>query len=504
MYHAGMTLTTPQMSSTLAAKAREYLRVSADRSGRQASVSEQHQDNQRAATDQGLTLGEPYAERQAVSASRYSTKVRGGYDELIADLRRGTFGADVLVMWESSRGSRRVGEWATLLDLLEDNGVRVLVTTHGRVYDPSNGRDRRSMLEDAVDSEYESSKISARVTRAMAEQAAQGRPHGTCPVGYRRVFDPNTGRLLNWEPDPEAAPIVRELFQRLRKGDSFRAIGKDFESRGIVNGKGTPFHPAHLRSIAVKAVYAGLRPHKGETVEGTWEPIVDKALFFDVQRLITSPERRTSRSGRAVHDLTMIIRCDVCSGALIVTNRSDGRQPGRPRYQCQNGHVRIEKAGVDRIVVGDETGLGVLLSYLARQDVYESLAAAQVDSAEVSRLDDEIAQARLDLAEAENATPATIAEARMFSRTIEGLTERLNGLEGRRRELTVPAPLAAFLADREGDVLTRWKATPISARREIAKILLTPEMLGEVRITPSPRPGLLVEAVERITWRRAT
>jgi hypothetical protein len=37
--------------------AREYLRVSFDRSGRGGSVDEQHDNNERAATDRSVTLG---------------------------------------------------------------------------------------------------------------------------------------------------------------------------------------------------------------------------------------------------------------------------------------------------------------------------------------------------------------------------------------------------------------------------------------------------------------
>ena len=87
--------------------AREYLRVSQDRSGRQRSVEETHDDNQRAATAQGFTLGEPYREQHAVSASRYSTKTRDAFRQLLADLEADRFGAQVLILWESSRGSRR-------------------------------------------------------------------------------------------------------------------------------------------------------------------------------------------------------------------------------------------------------------------------------------------------------------------------------------------------------------------------------------------------------------
>jgi DNA invertase Pin-like site-specific DNA recombinase len=71
-----------------------------------------------------------------------------------------------------------VGEWVELIEECERNAILIRVTTHGRYYDPRNPRDRRSLLEDAVDSEYESSKVSIRAKRAAAAGALEGWPHG--------------------------------------------------------------------------------------------------------------------------------------------------------------------------------------------------------------------------------------------------------------------------------------------------------------------------------------
>ncbi|MGH3528719.1 MAG: recombinase family protein, partial [Pseudonocardiaceae bacterium] len=134
----------------LAISARDYLRVSLDRSGRARSLEEQHADHAQVATEHGWTLGESYRD-ESVSASRYSRKTRDDFARLVADLENGQFGAQVLMIWESSRGSRRVGEWVKLLELCEQRSVSIHVVTHHRTYDPANGRDRRSLLEDAVD-----------------------------------------------------------------------------------------------------------------------------------------------------------------------------------------------------------------------------------------------------------------------------------------------------------------------------------------------------------------
>jgi hypothetical protein len=58
-------------STTTSTIAREYLRVSVDKSGRERSPEEQHADNERAAADHRWALGDPY--RDVGSASRYAT-----------------------------------------------------------------------------------------------------------------------------------------------------------------------------------------------------------------------------------------------------------------------------------------------------------------------------------------------------------------------------------------------------------------------------------------------
>src|SRR4051794_35979397 len=97
----------PKPDSSSALVAREYLRVSVDRSGRARSLDEQHNDNAAVADREGWSLGAAYRD-EALSASRYARKARGGFADLLSDLDAGRFGAGVLGMWESSRGSRKV------------------------------------------------------------------------------------------------------------------------------------------------------------------------------------------------------------------------------------------------------------------------------------------------------------------------------------------------------------------------------------------------------------
>jgi Site-specific recombinases, DNA invertase Pin homologs len=456
------------------------------------SVRQQHEQNQRSCERHGITLLEPYVEQEAVSASRYARKKRDAFELLLDDLQAGKFGAHVLVLWENSRGSREVKEWAILLDLLEEHEILVHVTTHGRTYDPANPRDRRLLLDDANDAEYESAKTSMRIRRDMQDNAAQGRPHGVCPYGLRPLHDRHTGRLITWERDPDKAPVIEELFTRLRQGHSFKAITKDFAQRGITNRKGRPFTHQHLRDMATRAAYAGYRVYHGELIEAIWEPIVPRELWWDVQRILKEPahQNKAPRPGRVLHEYTGIIKCDVCSGPIgVVRNR------GREEYKCQDGGcIRIEKPAVDEVVTR------VILAYLSREDVYQGLNSRS-DSEAIAAVRDELARLRAELAEAEHQTPTTVEEARMFARLVAELRQRVADAENRHRQLTTPSELT-YLVEPGIDVAKRWHDAPVTARRKAAALLLTPELLGEVRITRSPVRNHRVPVEQRMIWHR--
>jgi site-specific DNA recombinase len=489
---------------------REYLRVSLDRSGRARSLEEQRNDNMAAAEARGVTLQAPYRD-ESISASRYSRKARDGFDQLLSDLEKGRFGADELWLWESSRGSRRVGEWVTLIELCEQQRVRIHVTTHSRTYDPANSRDRRSLLEDAVDSEYESGKLSTRLKRAHAASAAAGKPHGKVPYGYRRRYDPQTRRLVAQEPDPVEAPIIRELFERVKAGHSLRSIALDWQERGVRTRTGKVFVPSHLRVLATTAAYAGLRVHDTsgrpksghspqpgapgvQTVEGSWEPLVSRANYQAVQEVLKDPKRTTTRPGRAKHLLSNIAVCDKCETTITVSFRAH-----RPYYQCRKGCVRVQKEDIEQLAED------VILHYLARPDVHQALKRAETDSDALQAVRDELAAARARLTELADAAAAGIVSIATVARAEPQILATIGALERREAELATPSALHGFITP-GANVARRWEAAPISTRREIARLLLAPDMLGELRVTPRPAGwpgGRHVPAYDRVVWRRA-
>ncbi|MGH3783649.1 MAG: hypothetical protein ACRDRO_24260, partial [Pseudonocardiaceae bacterium] len=82
------------------------------------------------------------------------------------------------------------------------------------------------------------------------------------------------------------------------------------------------------------------------------------------------------------------------------------------------------------------------------------------------------------------------------------LLAEITTLETRERELSTPSALRGLI-EPGTDVAQRWTTTPMSTRREITRLLLTPELIGQLRLNPSPRRGRhRTPAHERTTWWR--
>lgn len=486
---------------------REFLRVSKDRSGREKSPTQQHADHVRDAEANGFGLhGSPY--REIGSASKYNPKERDEFPRLIADLRAGRFGADGLAMWEGSRGSRKVSEWALLLDLLAEGRKLVWVSTHRRMYDPLNPRDRRTLLEEAVDAEYESGKSSERLRRDAADRAAEGAPGGRLSWGYRSVYDERSGRLVRREPDWESGrpELVNELFDRFVAGTPLSRIERDWAAKGIVNGKGAPFRSVDLRHMLRNRTYIGERVHipgrqtrwwkardAAIMTTGQWEPIVDRAVFFEAQGILDDPSRVTTRPGGARHLLSMIALCDPCSSPMRA-----GKGRDQPVYRCGGaGCTTVPKDELDVL------GLRRMEDYLSSKNVHQGLRQADArDSEELGKVRADIAKENAELSNLKARTKAGELTIDFAASVEPGIRARLADLEERRRELETPPELRGLVGTREEVHALLTSIDDIGRLRRVARLVLSRPLAGEMRVLQSPSRGHRVPVKDRVEFIR--
>lgn len=479
------------MTTTPQAVAAIYLRQSKDST---KSTTEQDVECRELCAEHGWSIGGVY--RDGISASRFTRKERDGWSELLGQIRAGRF--SVLVMWESSRGDRKLPEWAAFLDLCRDRALLIHVVSHGRTYDLRQSRDWKTLAEDGVSNAFASEETSVRLLRNARGLARKGHPYGRVPYGYMREYavvkDPDTGkqvRLVEQVPDPETAPVVREIFRRIGRGDPINAIRKDLERRGVPASTGSRWWATTIRQLALRSAYVGKRDHKGELHDAAWPALVTDKQFARARRVLLGPDRRVGvKPGAVKYRLTRAAKCDVCGMPI-------GGRPRHPagvfRYDCVDGHVSVRGDWLEAYV------FGIVGERLSRDDAYAALA--QVDDSVAQAALDEADQLRARLDEFRDEAAAGGLTAASLARVEARLLPQIEAADERAHAASVPAPLRELL-EPGADIAARLDAMPASAQRDVVVFLLDLTILRPTTTArgSSMRPEHVPQRVH-IAWR---
>jgi DNA invertase Pin-like site-specific DNA recombinase len=354
-----------------------YCRVSLDDTSRERSVRDQEVEGREWVPRVGGTLAEAHILRDnSRPASRFTRKARPAYGKLLDLIASGELGA--VWVWAQNRASRQVKVTAELVDLCREHDV--LFVAGGRVFDMKNPDDVAQIQMQAVWDEKYTADLSRILKERKELRAAEGRPAGRVPFGYRRIWEPTASHeWVRDEPDdesrtgrPEDAPaaVVREIFDRIAAGDSINRIRRDLNDRGVrTRGdkrrpEGYPFDNFNIRHIATNPAYIAKRVYQApassknvaeerlaavwEGVEAQWPALVDEDVWWTVHRILTDPRRTTFRpTPRGDYLLSALARCDVCGGKLAVK-----KAPGRPDgYACRDNQcVGVPASDLDDYV----------------------------------------------------------------------------------------------------------------------------------------------------------
>ena len=424
-----------------------YTRVSQDHGTR--SVEEQERECREFCARQGWDVSQVLTDND-IGASRFSGKDRPAYRELKATLRAG----DVLVTWEASRAQRDLGAYVELRDLCATLGVRWAYS--GKIFDLSDGDDRFGTGLDALLAEKEAEQIRVRVLRGKRSAAAEGRPAGKVPPGYRVVRDERTGRTITWEPN-ELAPVLQEAARRFLAGESLREITR------YANANGVPGSHARMRERLQSATYSGLRVHQGQIVgPASWDALWSVEQRDEIVRAFADPARRASGGGGVPvrHLLTGIAKCGVCGAGMKHYWPPSAQKLGAPpAYMCPNGsHVRRQQEPVEALV------LGMVLDWLGSVD--RSLLADDGADAEAAWAEARALQDRLD------GFTASAADGELSPRALVAIERKLQpqieAAEARARA-TYRSPLVGRLADNPDE----WHVMAIADQREVLRSIVS-------------------------------
>jgi site-specific DNA recombinase len=329
-----------------------YLRLSNDRDGEGSTARQEADCRARASYDQAEVT---QVFKDLVSGYRADV-ARPGFE---AALNWATAGPGrTLYVWKLDRLSRRgIGQVGNMLDRLEDAESRVVfVQDH---LDSSFEHNRASIALVSEQARSESSNMSVRTRRALADRKAQGLwPGGQPPYGFRivtRALKPGAhpesfcvtdeGEPGTLVEDPETAPILREIVARIIDGESLYAVTSWLAESEIPGARGGTWRAQTLVQMLRSPVLLGQLPE----AKGATEPLRDPETLQPVMcgdaiiepaerlRLLKSLDARArhakwdknvgGRRPRAL--LTGVARCGPCGGSMT----GGGSEPYL-RYAC--------------------------------------------------------------------------------------------------------------------------------------------------------------------------
>ncbi len=301
-----------------------YTRLSKDRGGLSENTMIQERETREYALAQSWPIVGVFTDSD-ISASRYTTKPRIGYESLIGAIERGE--VEVVLCTEMTRLYRRLDELLILVRLAERSSLKRIETTDGFGYYLHTGEGVHAAVASVNNAVLESRKISDRVKRKHRARAEAGLPNG----GSRRYGYEIDGMTVR---EPEAA-IIRECVKRSAMGEVTWRITRDLNERGIPTAYDHQWRTENLQRLILSKRVIGIREHNGMTHPAQWPAIITPADQESV-RLAWKVRKQSPNSrprGARTYLLTGVIFCGRCGAPMRGNGRSlpSGYQR---RYRC--------------------------------------------------------------------------------------------------------------------------------------------------------------------------
>lgn len=442
-------------------KAAIYARISRDDVGDGAGVARQQADCQAVCERRGWSVEATLVDNDV---SAFSGKQRPGYQSLIGLISAQAI--DVVVAWAPERLHRSPRELEDFIQLVERTGTSVETLKAG-TWDVSSSHGRLVARMLGAVSRAESERIGERVSRAHQQAKSEGLWRGPIPYGMRKSDQP--GRP---EPDPQTADVVRQLFDRIIRGESLCALARDLNHRGIRPRRGSAWTHTGVDRLLASPALGGLIESEGELRAAAFTGVVPANEWRTAKAALRRRPRGELRRPR--EKLTLLgglIRCDehdcVCYGGG--TDYGQSYQSNAPGL-C---YITIPRPPVDDFVTA------VVIERLSRPDAAAAFAVPKT----VSTADNEVEELELrrqDLADlvADGLLPLAVARSRL-----EGISERLAAIETQRAPQALPRD--AFQNPAEA-----WSRWTVTQRRDVLRVLFRAITLKHARPKQGPRTDL--------------
>lgn len=465
--------------------------------GRGRSTREQLSAGRAWCTEHAVKVAGEYVD-DGRSASRLGAdKEREDFERMIADIESGRIKPrDVVVTWQASRLYRDLAVYVQLRDACWRAGVFWCI--NGRLYDLSKREDRKASAYDAIQAEDEVYQLSDNVQRTLRANAMAGRPHGVPLWGLNRVFDTRTGELVAVTIDEEVAPIIRELFYRVKALESRTSIRRDLNARGILSPGGKQWtNNKQVTNVVTNPAYIGKRVHKGEIVaDAMWPPLLtledgspDEETFYKVQAIVGEASARGAQDTTVKHLLSGIAVCAECGDPALTKPHHSGYRV----YWCrQHRHFSCKADPIDDYVTW------AVVKRLARKDAARLYAVDREDPQTKKVLGD-IARWQAELEEGEQLVERGELTMARLAKVEQRLLPKIEQAKQRLAVTRVDPLVAGLIRPSVEEVYAEWLSRDLRQQRAVIRHLVARLEIASVGVG---RRGVHPEEHVTLEWRR--
>ena len=392
---------------------------------REESIEGQLRECKAFAERKGIAIVGSYIDR-AISGRDAENRLE--FQRLIKDSAKGLF--DVIIVWKLDRFARNRYDSAHYKSILRKNNVKVISATEA-ISEGAEGILLESLLEGLA--EYYSVELGVKVTRGLTENALKTRHNGGI-IPY--------GLLVNEEqqylPDPQAAPVVREIFERYADGESVADIRESLSARGIkTKTGGDQLSYNSINNMIRNRKYLGEYRYGETVVPGAYPAVVSQDLFDRAQDMLQRNKRAPAATKAKVdYLLTTKLHCGKCGTFMVGESGTSKTTKIYNYYKCLSNKRKrgceqkraVKKDWIERLVVQDT------VEYVLQDEAIKRLAKALMDLQE--REDTALPLLRRELEEIDKGLK-NMADAIQQGIITNTTKQRLEELESKKSEIEV-------------------------------------------------------------------
>lgn len=243
----------------------------------------------------------------SVAESASGAKQRKVFAEMIAYLERNK--VKHLVCEKVDRITRNLKEALVIHEWLEADSERTIHFVKQNLVITKNSKSDEKFrwdIEIVLAKKYVAN-LSEEVKKGQAEKLAQGWLPTKPPLGYKTIGE--KGKKIH-VPDENIAPHVREMFGLYATGNySVRELGKLMSQK--LHRK---IWKSRLAVLLSDTFYYGQLCWNEQLYQGNHEPLITKALFDEVQRVLHRPSN--PKYSKHLRTFQGFVKCAECGGTI--------------------------------------------------------------------------------------------------------------------------------------------------------------------------------------------